>query len=158
MKEIRWTAPAFEYHDKGFFWESGVILVAAILIIVSLLFQRNFLFAVFIAIAAGTMIFWGRQKPENLEFLIDEDGIAIGPETRYRYDELAEFSISPYEVTKDNSFIEIVFHKKSAFSTHLRVPAHKKNTEIIRIHLENYLPEFEHEHSLVDHFSRFFKF
>jgi len=157
MDEVRWAGPAFEHHEKGFFWEVGIIIIAAVIIIISLVWQKNFLFAVFIAIATATIIFWGRKEPYDIEFVINENGLAIGEENGYRYDELSEFSISHHEIAHEG-MVEVIFHKKSALSTHIRIPARKEDVARIREILGNFLPEFEHESSLIDHTSRWFKF
>jgi len=157
MEELRWSAPAHEYHEKGFFWETGVIIIAAILIIVALFVQQNFLFAVFVIIAAGTIIFWSRQQPATIEFMLSQRGLAINGENRYPFIDLQEFSVSPHEVTKDGHF-EVVFHKKSALGTHLKVPVKADQAGDIKAFLANYLPEFEYEESVTDHLSRIFRF
>jgi len=157
MEEIRWTGPAFEQHDKGFFWETGIIIGAAILVVIAIFWQKNFLFAVFIAIAALMIIFWGRQAAPDVEFVIDEKGIEIGKGNRYYFEELSEFSISPNEIAHDG-MAELIFHKKSAFGMHVNIPAPLGDVGRIRKLLGNFMPEFEYESSLIDHVSRWFKF
>ena len=157
MEEIRWVGPEFERHNKGPLWDTVVVIIAALLIVIALLWQRNFLFAVFIGIAAAAMIFWGRKEPPLVEFVVDGEGLAIGARALYRYGELSGFAVSPYPVATGD-FAEIVFHRKEALRGHLKIFIPVADVDRVREALAEFLPELEYEESFADHLSRIIKF
>lgn len=157
MAEIVWQGPEFEYHEKGPLWEAIVVIVAAVVIALSLIFQRNFLFAVFIAFSAGTMIFWGRRRPLIVECLLDDGGLTIKGRVEFHFSELSEFAVSPYPVA-DGNFAELVLHRKGAIRGPVKLFVPLDSIEEIREHLRNYLVEFDYEPSLSEQVARLLKF
>src|SRR5271154_1210216 len=96
--EIKWIAPEFEYHEKDISWYWMTIIIAAIIIAFSV-WQRNFLFGLFIVIAEILVIAWGNKTPRPFSFKMNEDGFEIGAEKIHSWKEFENWST---EAAADN--------------------------------------------------------
>jgi hypothetical protein len=148
LKEIRWTAPEFEYYEKGPSWY-WLAIIATILLIALALWQRNFLFAVFVAIAALVILNLARKQPREIEFKLDQNGLVIDEKKVYPYETLKGFTISGNE---------IIFQRKSRFSPYFKIFVLEKDKDRVKHFLSQRLPEIEYEESLTDHISRLLRF
>ncbi len=108
-KEINWQAAEYRYFKKGWDWYLWVSGIATILFIFAL-WQKNFFFAIFIVIAAVMVISISQRRPRIIEFKIDNEGIYIGKDTAYKYDEIEWFAIR----NRPESLNEIIIKKKNA--------------------------------------------
>ena len=80
---ITWQAPEFQYREKGVSWYwLSIIVVAAI--IAFAIWQRNFLFGVFMVIAEILLIVWANAVPKVFDFSLTENDLAIGEAKNYR--------------------------------------------------------------------------
>ncbi len=154
-KEIKWSAPEFEYIQKGVGWYWLTIIVAIILSALAL-WQENVLFAVFVVIAAILVLSWGKSYPKTVDFELNENGLAIGEQKTYSYGELKGFAIRQGYV--DSELVEIVFQKKSRLSPYIKILASDQDMETIKDFLIQYLPEIEYEESLIEHIARILRF
>ncbi|MDP3892652.1 hypothetical protein, partial [Nocardioides sp.] len=64
---IEWRAPEFYYREKGVSWY-WLSIIAAIVILSVSVWQKNFLFAVFVVIAEILMLVWAGRKPREISF------------------------------------------------------------------------------------------
>lgn len=154
-KELSWTAPEFEYHHKTISWHWILIIAAGLLILFSL-WQKNFLFAVFVAIAATLIIKWGHREPRYINFRLTGEGLEINKEQQV-YDNFAGFATHPVH-GQDEALSYLILRRKHRLGAYLKVLAPTKLIEDVRILANKYLPEIEYEESLSDHLSRFLKF
>lgn len=86
-----WIEPEYKERDRSndWFWALGVIAVSsAVLAII----YDNYLFAVFIVIAAIVLGFFAVRKPGMIEYRIDAKGLSIGREF-YPYEKLVSFTV-----------------------------------------------------------------
>ncbi len=155
-KEISWTAPEFEYHHKEPSWYWLVVIVAGLLILIAL-FQKNFLFAIFVLIATVVFFKLGHQFPRHLDMRLSDQGIAMGENDFHPFDSLSGFATRQMDNFKDG-ISEIILQKKHRLSTHVKILAPTEKMEDIRVFLNKHLPEIEYEESLTDHISRLLKF
>ena len=148
MKEIRWTAPEFHYHEKGpsWYWLSVII---AIVVAGLAIFLNNFLFAIFVVMAEVMMLFWARQRPRELEFYLDERGLVINGRKFYPYEAFMGFASYGHEV---------IFQKKGRLASYVKVMAYPSDASRIKIFLSGRLPEIEYEESLFDHIFKLLRF
>lgn len=144
---IAWKAPEFEYYFKGASWYWLVILLSILIIGFSIL-RRNFLFAIFIGIAAIIVIYWGRQKPREINFQITPKGVYID-DRFYPFEELSGFAVHENE---------IIFGRKKRLSVYLKIFAYGKDLERAKNFLSKFLPTFEYEESLSDHIAKILRF
>ena len=63
--EITWEAPEFEYRPKSVSWYWISIIIAAAIIAFAI-WERNFLFGIFIVIAEILFIAWGNETPATI--------------------------------------------------------------------------------------------
>ncbi len=144
-KEISWRAAEFSYFKKGFFWYLIIVGVGLFLVIISLI-KNNFLFAVFIFLAEVIIVSLANRRPRILDFIIDEEGVKIGKDLFYPYENIDSFCI--YE--KPNQLWELIFKRKVTFDPYLKLPIDSKSAEEVKKFLSGRLKEFEYNPSWVD--------
>ncbi len=140
-----WKAPEFKYYykDVSWYWVSGIIAGTLFLIA---LYQKNFLLAIFIALAEFTVIILGKRLPKTIEFEINNEGVQCGKMSFYKYDELTGFHIK-----KDNEEAgELILKTDSKITPFVKINIFIKDQEQIRDILKNFLDEVEYEESLFD--------
>lgn len=153
QKEIVWTAPEFHYHHKSASWYWKLIGAAIVLAFISI-WMKNFLFAVFIVIAAGTAMVWARRYPKHLDFKIDLKGVHIEKMKSYSYEELAGFAVK----SGFGQLGELILQKKSKLDPYVKINIHNEDADEIKGFLKNRLEEIEYTDSLSDAISDMLKF
>lgn len=151
-KEIVWIAPEFEYRPKdvGWYWMS--IIIAAIFILVAI-WQKNFLFAIFIIVAEAMMLYWARQLPPHIEFKLDNKGLLLGKNKFHSYEEMSGFSI----VEKNKNW-ELIIKTKERIQPFLKISIYEKDSVNIKKLLKERLEEMEFSESIIDHISKIIGF
>lgn len=149
---INWSAPEFEYHDKSDFWPLFVVFISFLLGLIAL-WQKNFLFLIFIIIAAVTIIAWREKRPENVDFGLDNRGLWI-KKNFYEYKSFASFAL----METGDELNSIQFRNKGRFRPYVVVPFPKDKFDEIKKHLLNFLPEVEYNESLIDVFMKILRF
>ncbi len=109
---VEWQA--FEYVQKNrrpdWFWALGVIAVAGS--IVAFLYG-NFLFGIFVILAAGAMMFFGVAKPQRIKYVISTDGLIFDGRI-YPYNRLKSFWMEEVEgekrllIKSDKTFLPVM--------------------------------------------------
>lgn len=149
---VSWEAPEYTYipKTKDWYWLIGII--AAGLVILSVMLN-NFLFSIFIIIAAITVMVTGRRKPKITSFEISSRGISIGNKL-YPYDYLKSFWIH-YDPPRKK---ELSLESKKTFMTYITLPLGSTDPNIIRERIVRFLPEKEHNESLIENISHYLGF
>lgn len=148
---VTWHAPEFEYREKGVSWYWLTIIIAVLLIALAV-WQRNFLFGVFVIVAEILVILWGGKKPRMLTFAVDEREFTIGDREHHSWSEFLSFSA---EERKDLSLF--IFQSRGARpALYVLVPP-AQFPEVKQVLLSR-LPYVEHERSLVEAVEEFFGF
>lgn len=155
-KELKWSAPEFEYHEKGVGWYWTVVILGIILITLSLI-QGNFLFSVFVVVAGVLVMLWGKQLPHQINFKITSSGVDAGGKKFYAYDHLTGFASRRLD-EHEAGYSELILRQKHRLSTYIKFLAPNKILDEARHLLNQYLPEVEYDDSLVDHVSRWLRF
>jgi len=77
MELIHWNAPEFEHKEKtnDWYWTVGVI---AVILSAWRFWVGDYMLAIFIVMAGLCLIMLGGHKPEQIDILIDEEGVVIG--------------------------------------------------------------------------------
>jgi hypothetical protein len=143
--EIHWQAPEFEYRPKTVSWY-WISIIAASAIIAFAIWERNFLFGVFVVIAEIMFIAWGNETPATMDFVLTENDLAIGAAKRYQIKLFENFSVNEL----DGDWTELFFTFKSKLRTPLKVILPKTKLEEVRKNLKPILREVEFEPSLLD--------
>lgn len=145
---LKWSAPEYEYNPKDISWY-WLLVIAVIIIVAISLWQKNFLFAIFMLIAVPVLFFWGRREPRLMELELDNKGLHIDKEF-LPYENFEGFAIEE----------ELLFKKKGRLNPYLRLslPEDDQEKSAIKKHLAGFLPEIEYKGSLVDAISKLLKF
>lgn len=151
--EVSWRAAEFRYFEKSRSWYMWIIGAAALIFLIAV-WQNNFFFAVFIAIAAALLVFMGKKKPRIIDFKINEDGVYIGSDAFYDYDSLKWFAIR----TRPGSLDEIVIRRDATVNPIVKIQADSKVTPEAREILKEKLEEVEYKESVIDALSEYFRF
>jgi len=156
---VEWQAPEFESYSKDVSWY-WLSLIIAIVILALAIWQKNFLFALFIVIAWALIIYLTRRPPTIWQFKIDGKGIEISlPKSRearrfYSYDEVDGFDIK----SGGGKYGELILKLKAKLSPYLKVNIYSADEEKINNFLLKFLPREEYHISLADSVSKLIRF
>jgi hypothetical protein len=154
-KEISWSAPEYHTYEKNVSWYWLVILGTVVIAGIAL-WQKNFLFALFIVVASFLVTAWGDRKPRTLDFVLSEQGLEIGEQRHYSFDEFSGFAIIP--TREDPELHELLFHVKGRIGNWLKIIIATQRHDAIKAFLAAHLPELEYEESFAEHIGRMLKF
>ena len=94
------------------------------------------------------IIYWASKKPREIHFRLTDDGLEIDSKI-YPLEGFIAFAIWDSEV---------IFQRKAKFSTYLKIYSNLKDIERARGFLEQRLPAFDYEPSLMDNIARILRF
>lgn len=126
-QEFSWKITAHDVHERTPLFYA-IVFGATILLLAFCLWQRNFLFGVFVLMATGTILFLSTQHNEEHPFALTESSLVIGEgESEFPYKQFSHYDI--YEFARDDYEILLIFrdHMKQM----LRVRIHAKDKETI---------------------------
>ncbi len=152
-KEITWSAPEYHYYEKGAQWHGALAVITGALALVAL-WQRNFLFAIFIVLAGFLVSSWGKRAPKTVPFSLREKELTINSKQTHLYEKCEGFAIIE---TPDHP-IELVFKTRERLHPSLRIIISPEMEGEIREFLTARLPEIEHVESLGERIGRMLKF
>ena len=152
--ELQWRAPEFEERlkDVSWYWAS---IIAAVLILSFALWQKNFLFAVFILIAELLMLVWGNRAPQMITFSLDATTLTVGGKSRYALGDMEHFSVAESTSTE---WISLILHPKRGVRLPVTIHAPKSQLADIEKRLVAKMPKAEHEESFLDTLEKFLGF
>jgi len=153
ISDISWHAPEYEYSPKSSMWYWVSVFLALILIIFAI-WQKNFLFAVFVFIAELIVFAVADKRPKIWEFTIDEKGVYIGKNKFYPYDQLEAFDVHINEVGHDQLVLKI----KKKISPIVAINIYKEEREKIKEFLKKYIPHEQIDISFGDIISKLMGF
>jgi hypothetical protein len=95
IDKVEWSAPEYKHKEKSmdFLWAIG--LVSLIVCGLAIWFQ-NYLFAVFVFIAGGTLVLFSVRHPQEVHFVIETNGITLGKD-KYPWKRVKGFHIKKEE-------------------------------------------------------------
>lgn len=150
QRQIVWEIKTHADRQRGNVFYIVVLSVTALLLLFSI-WQKDFLFGVFVILASGTVLFLSAQKPETYKFKLAPNEAVIGEgESVYPYSKFSHFDI--YEFGSQESELFLVF--KERIKPILRMRIYKADTEKIREFLSEKLPQKKTEPSIIDIFSK----
>ena len=142
-----WSVPEYEKHERTKGWYTIAIIITLVLLIISsfsislspfkLSFSPNFLFYVIVIITALIIILRHGEEPENVKFVITDEGLIIGRKF-YDYDGIENFAIV-YKPRLDAK--KLYFEFNNAIKHRLSIPLENMNPLPIREALLDYLEE-----------------
>lgn len=154
---IEWQAPEYEYEPKTVSWYWMSLIISIILISIAL-WQKNFLFVVFIIIAELILIYFSNQFPKIWNFKIDNNGISIGREDirakTIPFVEILGFDIHP----AGENYKELVIHTKMKLSPYIKMFISSDDEKIIGEKLSKFISHEEISPSVVDTLEKMIRF
>lgn len=132
---LAWSAPEYREKDRSvdWFWALGVIAVSSA---VAAIIYKNYLFAVFIILAAVVLGFLAVRTPETISFKITAKDVEFGRE-KYPYQRLKSFFI----LEKDNNESILLVMSNRSVVPLITVPLGDTDPARVREVLSVYLPE-----------------
>lgn len=146
---IAWEAPEAEHVEKSTTWYWGSMAVAIVLIAIAL-WQKNFLFAVFIVIAELAVFLFAGEKPKIWNFTIDDRGVTIENHKTYKYSTITLYDIHPFS----DEYHELVLQTTSKVHHYIKIFIHKEDEGEIRRILDKKVRHGEIEVSFLEFLER----
>lgn len=149
-KEIAWVASEYHFYPKTAGWYLLSLLAAAVVFLIAL-WQKNLFFAIFVVIAEIILIYWAKRLPQTLDFKIDQKGVSIGHIKFYSYEELSGFCVQEFSDRADSPVAgELILRTKTKLHQFVKIHVPKKHLESARSFLKKFLEEIEYEDSASD--------
>ncbi len=145
--KVKWHAPEFEHRERNVSWYWISMIVAAAIIAFAV-WQKNFLFGLFIVIAEMLVIVWGNRTPRIIPFLLTDKGVRIEPGKLHLFSEMESFSVD--EALHDEEWDTVIFHFHGTFKLPLIIKLPKEKREEVRTHVKKTLKETDYEPSFLD--------
>lgn len=153
---LAWQAPEFEHRPKTMNWYWASIAVSIVLLALAI-WQRNFIFAVFIVIAELMLMVWGSSEPRMIAFSMNERGLTIGGAKFYPFSDIRSWSADS-EGYFDPEWPDITLHLVHHFHTGLKI----KVPRAMFLEVENFLrahaEEVPFEPTMMDVIEKFLGF
>lgn len=141
---ISWEAPSFYYNPQKRYLSLVIMALlagAAALII----FRYDTLTSVFLILASLVLLLYGKQKPTQSKIVIDQSGVSVD-DIVYYYKDLKSFWIE----YNPGGPKELSLESAKWYMPYVKVLLNEQNPIEVRSLVINFLPEKEHENSLVD--------
>ena len=151
--EIKWDAPEYEHREKEVSWYWISIIIAAALIVFAV-WQKNYLFGLFIVIAEILFILWGSRPPRILNFVLTDEELSIHDQKLYPLKKFESWSVNKNDAT----WADLHFYFRARLKTPLRVIVPIARLDEVRTSLKSLLPEIEHEVTVIDSIEKFLGF
>ncbi|MEK7481872.1 MAG: hypothetical protein AAB607_00735 [Patescibacteria group bacterium] len=158
--EIIWQTPEYEYQPKDISWR-WLSLIAAIILFAFAVWQKNFLFAIFIVIAFLLINYLAGKFPAIWEIKIDEKGIEIklansGEGKKfYPMENIESFGVNS---SANEEYKELAVKFKSKLAPYFKINFYSKDEEKIKNFLLKFAPEEEISQSAIDSFLKLIGF
>ena len=146
--QISWEAPSFYFNPQKRYL-SLLITALALAGGAMLFWQKDTLTAIFLVLSSLVLILYSNKRPEISRIIVNQKGITVG-DTLHYYKDLRSFWIH-YD---PGSSKELSLESKKWYMPYIKVSIENNNPLDIRSLMINFLPEKEHENSLVDIIAR----
>jgi hypothetical protein len=146
--ELAWQAPEFEHRPKTSTWY-WVSIIVSILLLALAIWQRNFIFAVFVVIAELMLIIWGASEPRMIAFSLNQRGLTIGGAKFYPFSDIKSWSADS-EGFFDPEWPDITLHLVHHFHTGLKVKVPRAMFLDVEKALRAHAREVPFEPSMID--------
>jgi hypothetical protein len=149
---ITWTASEFVAHEKSAGWYVLLLLGAAVFAAGIYLLTRDFVSTVVVLVAAILLAIFGAHTPREQQYIIDNQGIGIGPK-HYSFDDFKSFAVA-----SEGAFSSLVFMPLKRFAIPRTVYYAPADEERILSVVSTQLPLEEHRLDAIDNLMRRIRF
>lgn len=154
--QLTWQAPEFEHRPKTVTWYWASIIVAIVLLIFAV-WQKNYVFGVFVVIAELLLMVWGSHEPPMVAFTLTPKGLRVGTEKFYPFHEFKNWSVDA-EGFFDPEWPDIFIHLKGHFHTGVRMKVPRPLLPEVEAILRDHAEEVPFEPSAIDVLEKFLGF
>jgi len=151
--EIKWQAPEYEFREKTVSWYWLSIIIAAIVIAFSV-WEKNFLFGLFVVVAEMLFIVWGNRPPRMIGFTMNETGIVVEGVRTYSFKDLESMGVGPI----DDDWTELIFIFRAKLKTPLKIIFPEGRLQELRDNIKTILKEVTYEPTLLDSIEKLLRF
>ena len=148
---LTWNiSPHTERERTGVFYTT--LFVSMVFLLLFAIWQKDFLFGVFVILATGTVLFLSSQQAHVYTFTLTDEKIIFGDyESVYEYSHFAAFDL--YEFAPDDIELFLLFREK--LRPILRIRIHRADrSKIQSILIEKKIVQKKMEPSLIDVLSK----
>lgn len=149
---LSWTAPEFVYYEKSEAWFAVFGILAAALLVVSLL-MKNYFFALLVPIASFLIYVYAKKHPRKITVKLTEERIHIG-----EYFSLAHKEITSFWIFEEMETKILSLETKKALYPKISVLLADEDPREIREAVSRFVKEKKHEENLIDILARKLKF
>lgn len=149
---FKWSAPEFEYYEKGSEWFTAIIVIFAAVFAAALILG-NFLFGILALFSGITIALFGIKKPRILNYEINSQGVQI------------ENKIYPYNIIEsfwvhyDPPVVKTLSLKlKKTFVPRVKISLGGVDPNTARELLLKFVKEKPYDEPLIDHLIKIIRF
>ena len=154
MPEVTWEAPEFEYRRKDVSWY-WISIIVATLFLGFAVWQKNFLFGVFIVVAEILILVWANRRPQTTHFKVHDRGIEIVGQTIYPYTDIENVSIDEKREEALGT-LTIRFRRQLKPPVTINIP--RERIAAVEQMLEQFVDTVDTSSSLTDDLEKFVRF
>jgi hypothetical protein len=147
-EELEWSSPEFHFVERSGGWYL-VSIVAAIALAIFAIFQKNYLFLIFIFIGEITLLFIARQKPRLYGYSITPQGIQVDGELIYLFSDMSAFALFDDGIS---GYIELVLRPKKKYAQFVKILLPRPLMAAVDRAVGLRLPEFTYEETFREMF------
>ncbi len=144
--DIRWSAHLSPPHRRDQVLYTTIALIATAVLVAY--FTHDFLFTIVLILAAIVLNLNATRPHRPSEITIHATGVSIDDQNHHYAD------IKSFWIDYEPNLKELSLELKKGYSPRIRVPLEETNPLEIRQAMISYVPEKEHEQSLLDHIIR----
>lgn len=150
---VSWQAPEFEFQPKDVSWYWIAVIIGIILVAIAL-WQKNFLFAIFVVVAEIVIFHYSSAVPKIWQFQITDRGVHIGENRVVGFKNIESFDIHEY----GEDFKELILKVHGKFHPFMKIFIHTEDEKEIEKTLSRFVKKEELTTSLVDVIERIIRF
>ena len=141
---IEWSASEFISHPKGMSWYVRLGIAAAVMTVVIFVITRNLLSALVVAMACMVLGVFAARQPATKRYRLTEDGVFVDD----KYFSYANFK--SFSVIEEGAIDCIWLRPIRRFFPTIAMYFAPEDEDRIAMMLENFLPEEDRTHDLID--------
>jgi len=148
-KTCAWVGP-MRLHEPNIKLVSIFVLFLFAIAVLVQVFQKNIITTTFFGLLGVMIIVQAKKKPQTGNFQVSPLGAKIN-DSFYEYHDIKSFWL---EYNSQNNIKEISFQLKRWYMPFIKIPIGDQNPVQLRSILVEFIPEMEHEDTLIDMVSR----
>jgi hypothetical protein len=149
---VGWTASEFIAHNKTPGWYALLFVVAVVVAAIVWFITKDLISSAVVVLALAVLAGYASRQPRELQYIVDEHGIAIGNK-HYTYDTFRSFSVIP-----EGAFASIELIPAKRFMPAITVYYAPDDEEAIVEAISQHLPFERRQRDFIDQLMRRIRF